>query len=96
LGKAAGGESDPIRRVGLEVDQIGGSCIITPSGEIVVACTTKGDELALARCDLDLCHSCKRTTFNFDLHRQPQAYGLIVERKGLNLMADGTPVPSNK
>jgi predicted amidohydrolase len=73
------------------VDQIGGSCIIAPSGEIVAACTTKGDELALARCDLDLCNSFKETTFNFDVHRQPEAYRRIVERKGTRLMADGTP-----
>jgi predicted amidohydrolase len=79
------------------VDQIGGSCIVAPSGEIVAACTTKGDELALARCDLDLCNSFKETTFNFDVHRQPGAYRRIVERKGPRLMADGTPVssPSN-
>jgi hypothetical protein len=43
---------------------------------------------------LDLCNPCKRTTFNFDIHRQPHAYGLIVERRGQRLMADGTPVAS--
>jgi len=53
------------------VDQIGGGCIVAPSGEIVAACTTKGDEAALARCDLDLCNSYKRTTFNFAVRRQP-------------------------
>jgi predicted amidohydrolase len=74
------------------VDQIGGSCIVAPSGEIVAACTTKGDELALARCDLDLCNSFKDTTFNFDVHRQPDAYRRLAERKGPRLMADGTPV----
>ena len=77
------------------VDQIGGSCIVAPSGEIVAACTTKGDELALARCDLDLCNSFKETTFNFDVHRQPEAYRRIVERKGTRLMADGTPANSS-
>ena len=83
-----------VAKAGIEegVDQIGGSCIVAPSGEIVAACTTKGDEIALARCDLDLCNSYKRTIFNFDIHRQPHAYGLIVERKGQHLMADGTPV----
>jgi len=87
-----------VAKAGLEegVDQIGGSCIVAPSGEIVAACTTKGDEIALARCDLDLCNSYKRTTFNFDIHRQPHAYELIVERKGRYLMADGTAVPSDK
>ena len=64
------------------VDQIGNSIIVAPSGEIVAACTTLGDELAVARCDLDLTKSYKSTVFNFAKHRQPQAYGLIVERKG--------------
>ena len=64
------------------VDQIGNSIIVAPSGEIVAACSTVGDELAIARCDLDLTVSYKSTTFNFARHREPQAYGLIVERKG--------------
>jgi hypothetical protein len=64
------------------VDQIGNSVIVAPSGEIVAACTTLGDELAIARCDLDLTKSYKSTVFNFARHREPQAYGLIVERKG--------------
>jgi predicted amidohydrolase len=87
-----------VAKAGIEegVDHIGGSCIIAPSGEIIAACTTKGDEIALARCDLDLCNSYKRTTFNFDIHRQPHAYGLIVERKGRHLMADGSPVRSDR
>lgn len=63
-------------------EMIGGSCIIAPSGEIVAACSTKGDELAIARCDLDLCASYKNTTFNFARHRQPHAYRLITERVG--------------
>jgi predicted amidohydrolase len=64
------------------VMQIGQSQIIAPSGETVAMCSTLGDELAVARCDLDLTKSYKSTTFNFAIHRQPQAYGLIVERKG--------------
>jgi len=83
-----------VAKAGIEegVDQIGGSCIVAPSGEVVASCTTKGDELALARCDLDLCKSFKETTFNFDLHRQPEAYSRMVARKGPGLMADGTPI----
>jgi predicted amidohydrolase len=83
-----------VAKAGIEegVDHIAGSCIIAPSGEIVAACATKGDEVALARCDLDLCNSYKQTIFNFDVHRQPQAYGMIVERKGRTLMADGSRV----
>jgi predicted amidohydrolase len=64
------------------VDQIGNSIIVAPSGEIVAACTTVGDELAVARCDMDLCNSYKTTTFNFARHRQPEQYRMIVERKG--------------
>jgi len=75
VGVAKAGDEDGVR-------QIGNSSIIAPSGEIIAACSTEGDELAIARCDLDLTRSYKNTTFNFALHRQPQAYGLIVERKG--------------
>lgn len=64
------------------IDQIGNSIIVAPSGEIVAACTTLGDELAIARCDLDLCNSYKNTTFNFERHRQPDQYRMIVERRG--------------
>ena len=63
-------------------DLIGGSAIIAPTGEIVARCVTLGDELAVARCDLDLCRSFKETIFNFAMHRQPEQYRLIVERKG--------------
>lgn len=65
-----------------DCEMIGGSCIVAPSGEIISACSTKGDELAIARCDLDLCQSYKRTTFNFERHRRPEAYGLITSRRG--------------
>ncbi len=73
-----------VAKAGVEegVMQIGNSIIVAPSGEIVAACSTVGDELAIARCDLDLTRSYKNTTFNFARHREPQAYGLIVERKG--------------
>jgi predicted amidohydrolase len=73
-----------VAKAGLEegVMQIGNSIIVAPSGEIVAACTTVGDELAVARCDLDLTRSYKSTTFNFARHREPQHYGLIVQRKG--------------
>ena len=64
------------------VEQIGNSIIVAPSGEIVAACTTTGDELAIARCDLDLCASFKNTIFNFARHRQPEHYRMIVERRG--------------
>jgi predicted amidohydrolase len=64
------------------VDMIGQSAVIAPSGEIVAMCSTLGDELAIARVDLDACNSYKTTVFDFARHRRPEAYGLITERKG--------------
>jgi predicted amidohydrolase len=64
------------------VDQIGQSCIIAPSGELMTQCTTLGDEVQVARCDLDLCTSYKTSIFNFAQHRRPEHYRLIVERTG--------------
>ncbi|MBM3598443.1 MAG: N-carbamoyl-D-amino-acid hydrolase [Alphaproteobacteria bacterium] len=63
-------------------DLIGESCIIAPTGEIVTQARTLDDELIVARCDLDEAKSYKATTFNFGLHRQPQAYRMIVDRMG--------------
>lgn len=82
-----------VAKAGVEegVDSIGGSCIVAPSGEVVARCLTKDDELAFARCDLDFCAVYKRTTFNFDVHRMPEAYRMIVDRKGEALAADGRP-----
>ena len=66
-------------------EMIGGSCIIAPTGEIVAQATTRGDELVIARCDLDLGASYKNATFNFARHREPEQYRMIVERKGARL-----------
>jgi N-carbamoyl-D-amino-acid hydrolase len=73
-----------VAKAGVEEDvmQIGQSQIIAPSGETVAMCSTLGDELAVARCDLDLTVSYKTTIFNFAKHRRPENYKLIVERTG--------------
>ena len=60
-------------------DLIGQSCIIAPSGEIVAQALTVGDELIVARCDLDAGLPYKRTIFNFAAHRRPEHYGLICQ-----------------
>lgn len=82
-----------VAKGGLEegVDSIAGSLMVAPSGEVVARCTTKDDEVVLGRADLDFCAVYKRTTFNFDLHRHPECYGLIVAKKGETLAADGQP-----
>lgn len=67
---------------------IGGSAIIAPSGEIVAMATTLEDELVTARIDLDMGVPYRKTFFDFARHREPDAYRLIVERKG-----SGPPLP---
>jgi predicted amidohydrolase len=73
-----------VAKAGLEegVYQIGGSCIIAPSGEIVVRALTDGDELIVAECDLDMGRRLKETIFNFAAHRRVEHYGLITQRTG--------------
>jgi N-carbamoyl-D-amino-acid hydrolase len=75
VGVAKGGDEEG-------VPAIAGSAIIAPSGEIMAQAATLGDELIVARCDLDLTKSYKETVFNFARHRQPQEYRLITERTG--------------
>ena len=60
-------------------DLIGGSCIVAPTGEIIAQCSTLEDELAIAECNFNRCSEIKQNVFNFDLHRQPQHYGLITK-----------------
>ncbi|WP_296570533.1 N-carbamoyl-D-amino-acid hydrolase [Phreatobacter sp.] len=63
-------------------EMIGGSSIIAPTGEVIGQALTQEDELVVARCDLDLTRSYKATTFNFDMHRQPDQYRRIVDQRG--------------
>ena len=61
---------------------VGQSAIIAPSGEIIAQAVSLEDEIITARCDLDLGKRYRETIFNFAKHREPEAYRLIVERKG--------------
>jgi len=70
------------------VPSLAGSAIIAPSGEIIAQAASLSDELIVARCDLDLTKSYKETIFNFAKHRVPEAYRMIVERKGAVPPAD--------
>ncbi|MFI0846454.1 N-carbamoyl-D-amino-acid hydrolase [Mesorhizobium sp. IMUNJ 23232] len=63
-------------------NMVGQSAIIAPSGEIVAQAVSLEDEIITARCDLDLGKRYRETIFNFAKHREPEAYRLIVERKG--------------
>jgi len=73
-----------VAKAGLEegVYQIGGSCIIAPTGEMVARACTDGDELIVAECDLDLGKRLKETVFNFAAHRRIEHYGLITRQTG--------------
>ena len=65
------------------VESLAQSAIYAPSGQIVAQAVTTGDELIVARCDLDLCQNYKETLFNFDLYRRPEVYGRITGQKGV-------------
>jgi predicted amidohydrolase len=64
------------------VPSLADSQIIAPSGKVVARAAGDGDELIVHRCDLDAGKSYASTIFNFERHRRPETYGLIVERKG--------------
>ncbi len=64
------------------VDSLAQSMIVAPSGQIVAQALTAGDELVVARCDLDWCAKYKTTLFDFDRYRRPELYGRITDQRG--------------
>ncbi len=67
---------------------IGGSCIVSPTGEIAAKASTEDDELIVANCDLALCDYIKSTVFDFKRHRRIEHYGLITARAGAEAPAE--------
>jgi len=61
------------------VDSLAQSAIFAPSGQVVARCITTGDEVAVARLDLDFCSFYKNTVFDFARYRVPKHYRLIAE-----------------
>ncbi len=61
---------------------IGGSVIVSPSGEIAAQSSTEEDELIFFNCDLGLGDTFREHVFNFAKHRRPEHYKLIVDRVG--------------
>lgn len=61
---------------------IGGSAIVSPTGEIVAQAQSEEDELIFANIDLAIGESFREHVFNFAKHRRPEHYRLIVERTG--------------
>jgi predicted amidohydrolase len=60
------------------------SAIIAPSGQIVAQALTEGDELVVARCDLDWCRRYTGTLFDFDRYRMPEHYTRITAQRGVD------------
>ena len=67
------------------VDSLGQSVIVAPSGQIVAQALTTGDEVIVARCDLDWCQRYKGTLFDFDRYRRPEVYTRITAQRGVTL-----------
>jgi len=61
------------------IDSLAQSAIYAPSGQVVARCITTGDEVAVARIDLDFCSFYKNTLFDFARYRVPKHYRLIAE-----------------
>lgn len=70
-----------VAKAGVEegVEQIGGSAIVAPSGEVVAQATSQADELISAEIDLDMVTRYRRDIFNFAHHRRPEHYGIIAQ-----------------
>jgi N-carbamoyl-D-amino-acid hydrolase len=65
------------------VESLAQSAIIAPSGQIVAQAVTTGDELVVARCDLDWCKRYTETLFDFDRYRIPERYARITAQRGV-------------
>jgi predicted amidohydrolase len=70
-------------KAGIEdsVPYIGGSCIISPDGEIFAKAKTVGDELVTATIDLDLAAE-REQTMRMCANRRPEMYRLSTEPAG--------------
>jgi predicted amidohydrolase len=64
------------------VELLAQSMIIAPSGQIVAQALTAGDELVVARCDLDWCQRYQGTVFDFERYRRPEMYARITAQRG--------------
>lgn len=62
---------------------IGGTCIVDPDGEVVVAAETEEDELIVCEIDLGMCTRGKGKVFAFERHRRTEHYHRIVEQTGV-------------
>jgi len=61
---------------------IGGSVIVSPTGEIAAQTMSEEDEVICVAADLDVGNAFRKNVFAFARHRRPEHYRLIVERVG--------------
>ncbi|KAL4875181.1 carbon-nitrogen hydrolase [Aspergillus karnatakaensis] len=62
---------------------IAGTCIVDPKGYVIAESKTKGDEMVSATVDLSKCRAGKTKTFDLGRHRRVDAYGVLLERAGV-------------
>jgi predicted amidohydrolase len=69
-----------VAKAGVEdgVELIGGSCIISPLGQVLARAATTGDELVVATIDLDQIEPVRKR-WNFLGRRQPQHYAPLLQ-----------------
>lgn len=60
---------------------IGGSCIVTPSGDVAAQALGDGDELVVSTYDGSRAEPYRRELFNFGKHRMPQEYSAITQQR---------------
>jgi predicted amidohydrolase len=62
---------------------IGGTAIVSPTGEVAAQASTEADEVVLYDCDLDVGRNIKENIFNFEKHRRIEHYRIITEQTGV-------------
>lgn len=70
---------------------IGGSAIVSPTGEIMAQAQSEEDELIFFNADLAIGETFREHVFNFAKHRRPEHYGLIIERTGADAPLGKSP-----
>ena len=71
-----------VAKAGVEdgLELIGGSCIVSPLGQVLARAATTGDELIAARLDLDWMTPARKR-WDFYGRRRPEHYGAITEAR---------------
>lgn len=64
---------------------IGGSAIVSPTGEVVARAASEEDEVITFACDLDLGAYIRRSVFDFARHRRIEHYGVITQQTGIEV-----------